>query len=94
MGAIRLGTNLPAREIAQASRKTRVNAILIGLSAIQTAAAISALEEIQKKVFPRTKLWVGGASPAVAAAAAELGWTVLEDFQALERRLGVLGPRF
>ncbi len=94
LGAIHLGTNLPAREIAQASRKTQAHAILIGLSAIKTAAAISALEEIQKKAFPRTKLWVGGASPSITAAANGLGWTVLDDFQTLERHLGLLGARF
>ena len=94
LGAIHLGTNLPAREIVQAARKTQANAILIGLATTKPASAVSVLQEIQSKAFPRTKLWVGGASATIATAAAELGWIVLEDFEVLERHLGLLGARF
>ena len=94
LGAIHLGTNLPAREIVHATRKTQAHAVLIGLCATKYDAAMSVLQEIQSRAFPRTKLWVGGASAPIAAAATESGWTVLEDFQALERQLGLLGARF
>lgn len=94
LGAIHLGTNLPAGEIAKAARKTKAEAILIGLSATTPAAGISALQEIQNKAFLRTKLWVGGASAAMAAALRGSGWTVLEDFQTLERQLALLGANF
>jgi len=94
LGPIHLGTNLPTKDIIQAARKTEANVILLGLCGATPETVIPVLREIQSKVLPRTKLWVGGASAPVAKAAAELGWVVLKDFQALERQLGFLGSRF
>jgi DNA-binding transcriptional MerR regulator len=94
LGAIHLGTNLPAREIVQAARKTRADAVLVGLCALKASAAIPALQEIRKGVFPRTHLWLGGADGSTATASSQSGWTVLEDFRALERQLELLGARF
>ncbi|MEQ1473875.1 MAG: cobalamin B12-binding domain-containing protein, partial [Candidatus Acidiferrum sp.] len=94
LGVIHLGTNLPTQEIIQAARKTDADALLIGFSAAKPATAIPVLQEIQNKLFPRTHLWVGGASLPIAKAATEKGWTVLHDFRELERQLGLLGARF
>jgi DNA-binding transcriptional MerR regulator/methanogenic corrinoid protein MtbC1 len=94
LGAIHLGTNLPTRDIIQAARKTEANAILMGLCGAKLETAIPVLQEIQSKVIPRTRLWVGGASAQISKIAAELGWTVLKDFNVLEHQLGFLGARF
>ena len=94
LGAIHLGTNLPTPDIIQAARKTEANVILLGMCGAKQETAIAALEEIRGKVLPRTKLWVGGASPPIAMAASKLHWTVLQDFHVLERQLGLLGAKF
>lgn len=94
LGPIHLGTNLPTRDIIQAARKTQANVILLGLCGAKRETAVPVLQEIQSKVLPRTKLWVGGASAPVAKAAGKLGWIVLKDFHALERQLGFLGTNF
>ena len=94
LGAIHLGTNLPAQEIIQAAKKTESTAILLGLCGADHKTAIPALREIQGKVIPSTHLWLGGASAQIGKAAAELGWTPMKDFNDLERQLGMLGARF
>jgi DNA-binding transcriptional MerR regulator/methylmalonyl-CoA mutase cobalamin-binding subunit len=94
LGAIHLGTNLPTRDIIQAARKTEATAVLLGLCGAKHETVIPVLEEIQGRVVPRTKLWVGGASARVAKQADELGWVVLKDFHALERQLEFLGAAF
>jgi methylmalonyl-CoA mutase cobalamin-binding subunit len=94
LGAIHLGTNLPTRDIIQAAAKTDAEAILIGLCGAEAHSAIPVLQEIQSKVIPRTRLWVGGASAQIAGAATEIGWTPLTDFNVLQRHLGLLGARF
>jgi methanogenic corrinoid protein MtbC1 len=94
LGAIHLGTNLPARDVVQAAKKTQADAVLIGLSLTKGVGAIAALREIRKGLFPRIHLWLGGANPETATVAGRAGWTVLEDFRALERQLELLGARF
>jgi MerR family transcriptional regulator, light-induced transcriptional regulator len=94
LGAIHLGTNLPARDVVQAAKKTQADAVLIGLSATKGIGAIAALREIRKGLAPRIQLWLGGANTEITAGAARSGWTVLEDFRALERQLELLGARF
>lgn len=94
LGAIHLGTNLPARDVVQAAKKTQADAVLIGLSLAKGVDAIPALREIRKGLFPRIHLWLGGANPETATVAARAGWTVLGDFRALERQLELLGARF
>jgi len=94
LGAVHLGTNLPAQDIIQAAKKTEAKAILLGLCGADQTTTIPALREIQDNIFTRTQLWVGGGSPQFGKAAADLGWTVLKDFNDLERQLGLLGARF
>jgi DNA-binding transcriptional MerR regulator/methylmalonyl-CoA mutase cobalamin-binding subunit len=94
LGAIHLGTNLPTRDIIQAARKTEANAILLGMSGANTETVVTVMQEIQSKALSRTQLWIGGASDALAETGAELGWTVLKDFHALERQMALLGARF
>jgi DNA-binding transcriptional MerR regulator/methylmalonyl-CoA mutase cobalamin-binding subunit len=94
LGAIYLGTNLPTRDILHAARKTGVDAILVSLCGAEPETALPVLTEIHDKVSPRTRLWAGGASEKIVAAAPELGWTALRDFNELEVQLGFLGARF
>ena len=93
LGAIHLGTNLPTRDIIHAARKTEADVILLGLCGANRVTAVPVLQEIQRKVLPRTQLWVGGASAPIAKVAAKFDWTVLKDFHALEHQLGFLGSR-
>lgn len=91
LGAIHLGTNLPAREIVQATRRTEANAVLLGVCGAKADSVIPALQEIHKGVGERTHLWVGGAGEErLAKAAQQCGWLVLEDFHAFERQLELL----
>ena len=94
LGAIHLGTNLPTREIIQAAQKTEADAVILGLRGVGPETAIPILQEIQNRLFPRTQLWVGGGSAQISKAAEYMGWTLLKDFDALERQLGFLGARF
>ncbi len=88
LGAIHLGTNLPAREIVQATRRTEADAILLGVCGARTDSAIPALQEIQKGAGARTHLWVGGVGDELLAKkAVEYGWLVLKDFHAFEHQL-------
>lgn len=92
LGAIHLGTNLPAREIVQATRRTQANAILLGACGANTESVIPALQEIRKGVGARTHLWVGGVGEQrLAKAALDCGWLVLENFHAFEHQLELLG---
>jgi DNA-binding transcriptional MerR regulator/methylmalonyl-CoA mutase cobalamin-binding subunit len=91
LGAIHLGTNLPAREIVQATRRTEANAVLLGVCGAKADSVIPAFQEIHKGVGERTHLWVGGVGDQrLAKAAVDCGWLVLENFHALEHRLELL----
>jgi DNA-binding transcriptional MerR regulator/methylmalonyl-CoA mutase cobalamin-binding subunit len=88
LGAIHLGTNLPAREIVQATRRTEADAILLGVCGAKPDSVIPALLEIQKGTGARTQLWVGGVGDELLARrAVEYGWLVLKDFHAFEDQL-------
>jgi MerR family transcriptional regulator, light-induced transcriptional regulator len=92
LGAIHLGTNLPAREIVQATRRTDANAVLLGVCGAQADSVIPALQEIHKGVGERTHLWVGGVGEdRLAKAAVDCGWLVLKDFHEFEHQLELLG---
>ena len=92
LGAIHLGTNLPAREIVQATRRTKANAILLGVCGAKADSVVPALQEIHKGVGERTHLWVGGVGDQrLAKAALDCGWLVLENFHAFEHQLELLG---
>jgi len=91
LGAIHLGTNLPAREIVQATRRTEADAILLGVCGAKAESVVPALQEIQKGVGTRTRLWVGGVGEdRLAQAALDFGWLVLENFRAFEHELELL----
>ena len=91
LGAIHLGTNLPAREIVQATRRTEANAILLGVCGARADSVIPALQEIRKGVGARTHLWVGGVGEErLAKAAVEYGWLVLKNFHEFEHQLELL----
>ena len=88
LGAIHLGTNLPAREIVQATRRTDANAVLLGVCGAKADSVIPALQEIHKGVGERTHLWVGGVGEErLAKAAVDCGWLVLKDFHEFEHQL-------
>ena len=92
LGAIHLGTNLPAREIVQATRRTQANAVLLGVCGANTDSVIPALQEIHKGVGQRTHLWVGGVGDErLAKAALEHGWLVLKNFHEFDHQLELLG---
>ncbi len=92
LGAIHLGTNLPAREIVQATRRTQANAVLLGVCGAKADSVIPALQEIRQGVGARTHLWVGGVGDErLAKAAQQCGWLVLKDFHAFEHQLELLG---
>lgn len=91
LGAIHLGTNLPAREIIQATRRTEADAVLLGVCGPRADSVVPALQEIHKGVGERTHLWVGGVGDRrLAKAALDCGWLVLEDFHAFEHQLELL----
>ena len=88
LGAIHLGTNLPAREIVQAARRTEAKAILIGVCGAKADSVLGPLQEIRKGAATRTQLWVGGATDdRLVGALRNAGWIPLKDFPALEREL-------
>jgi DNA-binding transcriptional MerR regulator/methylmalonyl-CoA mutase cobalamin-binding subunit len=92
LGAIHLGTNLPAREIVQAARRTEADAILLGVCGARADSVIPALQEIRKGVGARTHLWVGGVGEErLAKAAVDYGWLVLKNFHVFEHQLERLG---
>lgn len=88
LGAIHLGTNLPAREIVQAARRTEAKAILIGICGAKADSVLAPLQEIRKGAAARTQLWVGGAADnRLAGALLNAGWIPFKDFPSLEREL-------
>lgn len=91
MGAIYLGTDLPAADIVLAARKSEADVILLSLSSAPTPEVLDELSYIARKV-PRAALWLGGA-PELHLDQVTSGsrWLVLKDFFALERPTGGSG---
>ena len=88
MGALHLGTNLPAREIVLTARKTRADAVLLGVCGANPDKVIAAMEEIRKGLRGRNQLWIGGATEQLVTDAAEqMGWSVLKNFRVFEDEL-------
>lgn len=91
MGALHLGTNLPSSEIVQAARRTKADAVLLGVCGADAERVIAAMQEIRKGVGRRTQLWVGGvAEERLAEEAGKSDWLVLKNFHELENQLDVL----
>jgi len=88
MGALHLGTNLPANEIVLAARKTRADAVLLGVCGANPDRVIAAMEEIRKGLRGRIQMWIGGASEErLTHAAEQMGWGVLKNFRVFEDEL-------
>ena len=88
MGALHLGTNLPADEIVIAAEKTGADAVLLGVCGANLERVIQAMQEIRKGLGERTQLWIGGAADErVTEAATNTGWLVLNSFHVFEEEL-------
>jgi methanogenic corrinoid protein MtbC1 len=91
LGALHLGTNLPASEIVFAARSTEADAVLLGVCGANTERVIHAMQEIRQGAKKRTQLWIGGSADETLLAAAEkLGWLVMKNFHEFEDQLDVL----
>jgi MerR family transcriptional regulator, light-induced transcriptional regulator len=100
LGAVYLGTDLPAADIVLAARKSEADVVLLTLSSspsseILGSGILDELNHIARKVPRSTALWLGGA-PELGLDQATAGsrWLVLHDFFALEHQLAARGARF
>ena len=88
LGALHLGTNLPASEIVFAARSTEADAVLLGVCGANSERVIQTMQEIRKGAKKRTQLWIGGSADETLVAAAEkLGWVVMKNFHDFEHQL-------
>jgi DNA-binding transcriptional MerR regulator/methylmalonyl-CoA mutase cobalamin-binding subunit len=95
LGVIHLGTDLPAEEIALATRKSGADAVLLSLSTTADGTTIEALRQIARKTPKSVALWLGGPAEVFAGLPAnDPRWRILESFHALETQLASLGARF
>jgi MerR family transcriptional regulator, light-induced transcriptional regulator len=95
LGAIYLGTDLPAADIVLAARKSEADVVLLSLSSPPNSEVVDDLSYIARKVPRPTALWLGGAPELhLDLATAGSRWMVLQDFSALEHQLAARGARF
>jgi len=95
LGAIYLGTDLPAADIVLAARKSEADVALLSLSSSPSLEVRDDLSYIARKVTRSTALWLGGAPELHLDQATEGSrWMVLKDFSALEHQLAARGARF
>jgi MerR family transcriptional regulator, light-induced transcriptional regulator len=96
LGAVYLGPDLPAREIAAAARRTQTRVVVLGIIAARgVEVAAAAVRELAGELPRGVELWVGGpALPEVQAAVREAGGAHLPDFDAFEENLRRLGARY
>jgi DNA-binding transcriptional MerR regulator/methylmalonyl-CoA mutase cobalamin-binding subunit len=95
LGAIYLGTDLPAADIVLAARKSEAHVALLSLSSAPSSDVLDDLASIAHKVPRSTALWLGGAKELhLDQATAGSRWMVLNDFSALEHELAARGARF
>jgi sugar/nucleoside kinase (ribokinase family) len=95
LGAIYLGTDLPAADIVLAARKSEADVVLLSLSSPPNSEVVDDLSYIARKVPRPTALWLGGAPELhLDLATAGSRWLVLQDFSALEHQLAARGARF
>jgi len=95
LGAIYLGTDLPAADIALAARKSEADVVLLSLSFAPKFEVLEDLIYVADKAPSAADLWLGG-SPELHLDRATAGsrWMVLPDFTALEHQLAARGARF
>jgi DNA-binding transcriptional MerR regulator/methylmalonyl-CoA mutase cobalamin-binding subunit len=95
LGAIYLGTDLPAADIVLAARKSDADVVLLSLSSTPNSELLDDLKYIARKAPRAADLWLGGA-PALHLDQATAGsrWLAVQDFAALERQLTARGARF
>jgi DNA-binding transcriptional MerR regulator len=95
MGAIYLGTDLPAADIVLAARKSEADVVLLSLSSVPNSEVLDDLDYIARKTPRAAALWLGG-SPALHLDQSTAGsrWLVMKDFSALEHQLAARGARF
>jgi len=95
LGAIYLGTDLPAADIALAARKSEADIVLLSLSSVPDSTVTNDLAYLANKAPRVADLWLGG-SPKLHLDRATAGsrWVVLPDFIALEHQLAARGARF
>ena len=95
MGAIYLGTDLPAADIVVAARKSEADLVLLSLSSVPNSEVLCDLDYIAQKVPRSATLWLGGAPELhLEQATAGSRWMVLHDFSSLEHQLAARGARF
>jgi DNA-binding transcriptional MerR regulator len=95
MGAIYLGTDLPAADIVLATRKSEADVVLLSLSSMPNAEVLDDLNTIAHKMPRTVALWLGGAPELhLDQATAGSRWMVLHDFSTLEHQLAARGARF
>lgn len=96
LGAIYLGTNLPAEEIVLAAQKTAPQAVVLGfIGANGAKIGITEIQKAARNLPSHIELWVGGAqSDAMVEEIRKTRALIIEDFQMLEQHLVRLGARF
>jgi MerR family transcriptional regulator, light-induced transcriptional regulator len=95
LGAIYLGTDLPAADILLAVRKSGADIVLLSLSSPPASDVVDDLLYIARKAPRAAALWLGG-PPTLHLERAIAGsrWLVVQDFPALEHQLAARGARF
>jgi MerR family transcriptional regulator, light-induced transcriptional regulator len=92
IGVVYLGTDLPAKEILRAAKKTNVELVLLGIT--RTRGNAISMREARRVAdgLPNGKtLWVGGKPHRTFRQGVKSGQVVLlESFEMLERALGEL----
>jgi DNA-binding transcriptional MerR regulator/methylmalonyl-CoA mutase cobalamin-binding subunit len=95
LGIVYLGTDLPAADILQTSRRAAVRAVILGLTgAGGEAGALAAAGAVARELPRGVELLVGGMqSPALAERVRATGATPVASFDELEDALRRLGAR-
>ena len=96
LGAIYLGTNLPAEEIVLAAQKTAPQAVVLGfIGANGAKVGITEIQKAARNLPSHIELWVGGTqTDAMVEEIRKTRALLIEDFQMLEQHLVRLGARF
>jgi len=95
LGAIYLGTDLPAADIVLAARKSEADVVLLSLSSAPNSEVLDDLVYVANKAPRAAALWLGGAPELhLDRATAGSRWMVLHNFSLLEHQLAARGARF